>query len=136
MILLGFSASSTTLAYNPITNERIQIVQKYLQNLQDKNVQGMRQIFESNGTVISTSKGMVNADEFFNSFLPELTFSAVTVSQVYLSLNDKDHLGAKFHFSFKLKNGEQGGGDYVDDFTFTPESKKIKNVHMFENVKS
>ena len=48
---------------------------------------------------------------------------------------DQNRFAARFHFKFKLKDGEEGNGEYIDEFVFTEHSTKLSAVYMFENLK-
>jgi hypothetical protein len=123
------------LAGNSLEKDHLQAVQAYLKNLNDKDAKAIINLFESNGSVISTSKGKVKAAQFFNHFLPELSQSEVKIKQIYQSISDSNRMGAKFHFAYTMKNGERGEGEYMDDFLFRNNSDKLVQVEMFENLK-
>ena len=114
---------------------RHQVVAQYITNLKNADYKNMVQLFEKNGFVISTSRGKVNAKDFFYSFLPEVESATTETHQVFAEELDSNRLAARFHFTFKLKDGEKGEGEYVDEFIFTPNSSKLTAVYMFENLK-
>jgi len=41
---------------------------------------------------------------------------------------------ARFFFSFDMKDGYKGHGEYVDEFVFVNNSSKLAAVYMFENL--
>jgi hypothetical protein len=99
------------------------------------SLQDITQLFDKNGIVISTSKGKINAKEFFYAFLPEILTASTEEHQAFFSSDNSNHLGARFHFKFKLKEGEAGEGEYTDEFVFMDNSTKLEAVYMFENLK-
>jgi len=114
---------------------RESIVKRYLNNLQKADYQNMTQLFEKGGIVISTSRGKVDAKEFFYAFLPDLVSAHTELHHYFVSATDANRVAVRFHFSFKLKDGEVGQGEYIDEFVFSPHSDKLAAVYMFENIK-
>ena len=130
--------NSAAMAFiDPVTISlsRIEVVYRYIDDLSRANAQDMLRLFHDDGTVVSTSKGRVNAKEFFNAFLPEITRANTEVKEIFSAPADSNHLVARFHFSFRLKNGELGEGEYIDEFIFPNNSNKLSEVIMFENTK-
>lgn len=121
---------STALFASP----REQIVKQYITDLGHADYKHISNLFTANGHVISTSRGKVNAKEFFYSFLPALLKSETQLKEIFSdSVGEK--LTARFHFSYTMKDGEKGEGEYVDEFIFTEKSDKLAAVYMFENLK-
>jgi hypothetical protein len=118
-----------------LQDARRKIVKQYILDLQKADYQDITQLFDKNGIVISTSKGKINAKEFFYAFLPEIISANTQEHQTFVSSDDNNHLGARFHFKFKLKDGETGEGEYTDEFVFMDNSAKLEAVYMFENLK-
>lgn len=117
---------------NDLTKEREQVAREYIQNLADKNYKAILQLFEKNAYVVSTSRGRVDAKEFFYGFLPNVVEAHAQANEIFSNV---DNLTTRFHFDFKMKDGEVGGGEYIDEFVFTPNSTKLAAVFMFENLK-
>ncbi|OGT37815.1 MAG: hypothetical protein A3F11_10565 [Gammaproteobacteria bacterium RIFCSPHIGHO2_12_FULL_37_14] len=115
--------------------EREQVIHQYVLDLGKADYQDITSLFEKGGTVISTSRGNVDAKEFFYSFLPDVQSATTKFNQEFISRTDKDRYTARFHFTFKLKDGETGDGEYVDEFLFGSKSAKLTSVYMFENLK-
>lgn len=118
-----------------LPTEREQVIHQYILDLGKADYRDITSLFEKGGTVISTSRGNVDAKEFFYSFLPEVKSAATKFHQEFISKTDKDRYTARFHFTFTLKNGETGDGEYVDEFLFGNESTRLTSVYMFENLK-
>jgi hypothetical protein len=133
-VILAFFYFSPSFA-SSLQQQRIHAIKQYLNNLQSKDVQGMLTLFTKDGTVVSTSKGKISAQKFFTGFLSELTDATVNLSQLFISIQNNNRLSARFHLTYKLKSGEEGQGEYMDDFTFLDHSSKLSQVYMFENVK-
>lgn len=127
-----FAAQDDT---NNLNDARKQVAKQYIQNLQNADYKNMVQLFEKNGVVVSTSRGKVDAKDFFYSFLPNIASANTELHQAFISDTDSNRLAARFHFSFKLKDGEEGSGEYTDEFVFADHSSKLTAVYMFENLK-
>ena len=118
-----------------LNSEREQVVRQYILDLQKADYRAISELFGQEGTVISTSRGNVKAKDFFYSFLPNIESATTELHQVFVNNVDNNRLAARFHFNFKLKDGEIGDGEYVDEFLFVNNSKKLSSVYMFENLK-
>lgn len=116
-----------------IEKQRLETINQYLNALKNKDIKTMNSLFSSNGVVISTSKGKIEASQFFSGFLTELKSASIKPFNIYKDINDDDHYAAKFYFSWTEKMGETAGGNYMDDFTFAKNSNKLLQVYMFEN---
>lgn len=119
----------------PLHVAREEVARRYLQDLQHADYKDIVQLFAKDGYVISTSRGKVDAKEFFYSFLPEIASAKTDLHQLFRSVEDENVMAARFHFEYKMKDGESGAGEYVDEFTFAENSTKLTAVYMFENVK-
>lgn len=115
--------------------EREQVVRQYILDLEKADYQGISALFDEGGMVVSTSRGNVEAKEFFYGFLPHIESATTELHQAFISRDDNNRYAARFHFSFKLKDGEVGDGEYVDEFVFSENSTALKAVYMFENLK-
>ncbi len=124
-----------TLTSDLLTDQREQVAQQYIQDLQKADYKDITSLFEKNGIVISTSRGKVNAKDFFYAFLPEINSATTELHQIFINNIDKNRLTARFHFAFTLKDGEKGNGEYVDEFVFSENSTQLTAVYMFENLK-
>lgn len=136
-LLVSAFSLTKAMALDLSINETLQTARQntintYVMNLQQADNKAMMELFEKNGYVISTSRGKVDAKEFFDGFLPEITSARTEIHQVFTAGNDK--MAARFHFTFKMKNGEAGDGEYVDEFTFMPGTDKLESAFMFENL--
>jgi hypothetical protein len=132
--LLTLLTANLTYANPALNHEREDITKQYVMDLQKADYKDIYQLFEKNGIVVSTSRGKVDAKEFFYAFLPEIQSAATEIHQTF-SGTDKNRLAVRFHFAFKLKDGSSGEGEYVDEFIFTENSNKLAAVYMFENLK-
>jgi hypothetical protein len=118
-----------------LSKEREQVIRDYILDLEKADYQGITSLFTENGSVISTSRGKVLAYDFFYSFLPSIEQANTELHQTFKSSNNSNRYAARFHFNFKLKDGEEGDGEYVDEFIFENDSTKLISVSMFENLK-
>lgn len=118
-----------------LDSQRRQVITEYILDLGKADPEGITALFVEGGTVISTSQGEVGANDFFHSFLPHIDSSDTEVHQTFRSKGEGNHYAARFHFNFKLKDGEMGDGEYVDEFIFENNSAKLISVYMFENLK-
>lgn len=142
-MILGMStffAMTVCYAIQDVSGDALQIfrelvIRKYVSDLQKADYKSIIQIFEKEGIVISTSRGKMNAKDFFSSFLPNIKSANTQLHQLFMGDVSDNHAMARFHFSFKLKDGEEGNGEYVDEFVFTDDSTKLSAVYMFENLK-
>jgi hypothetical protein len=128
-------AISTPAWASSLIEEREQVIHQYVTDLQQADYQNISNLFIDGGTVISTSKGPINAKDFFYGFLPEIESAQTELHQALISGTDYNRLAARFKFSFQLKNGETSTGEYVDEFLFANNSTKLVQVAMFENLK-
>ena len=118
-----------------LNSQRKHVINEYILDLGKADSEAITALFVDGGTVISTSKGEVLANDFFPSFLPHIEYGNTEVHQTFLSKGDGNRYAARFHFDFKLKDGEVGDGEYVDEFIFENNSAKLISVYMFENLK-
>lgn len=139
IFFVGLMTSFTAVASNipsPTLNEaRIEIVNRYVDDLASANINDIVSLFDANGKVVSTSKRSMNAKEFFYAFLPEIKEATTVINQTFLGVTDNNRLAVRFHFTFKLKDGETGEGEYIDEFVFKENSTQLSEVIMFENNK-
>lgn len=129
-----FNFSGQAIASHSSQAEREQILHQYVMDLQAANYRDISQLFTQNGVVISTSRGRMNAKDFFYAFLPEIKSAKTEFHQSFVSNTDPNHYSARFHFTFTLKDGEKGDGEYIDEFVFENNSNKLSEVYMFENL--
>lgn len=122
-------------AYSDLHIEREQVIREYLLDLERADTEAISGLFEEGGSVISTSRGNVDAKTFFHGFLPEIESASTELHQLFINNIDINRYAARFHFRFKLKDGEIGEGEYIDEFKFSNNSTKLTNVYMFENLK-
>lgn len=114
---------------------RLAVVQRYLLDLQTADYKDIIQLFDKNAIVVSTSQGKVNAKEFFYGFLSSITSAKTSLKQTFFRLSDPDTIAVRFHFNYKLNDGDEGSGEYADEFHFIPHSTMLSSVYMFENLK-
>src|SRR5579872_6631657 len=134
LLCLSYSFPAYSHANN-INEARLKTIHQYLNNLQNADYKDMKNIFSQNAIVVSTSRGKLDAIEFFNAFLPEVTAGNTQLHQTFISYDDKDRLAARFHLNLQLKDDEKVNGEFVDEFIFDKDSEKLTAVYMFENLK-
>ena len=135
MALSNYAIAGQDYSSSDLNAQRDQVVRQYILDLERADYQGISALFGEGGTVISTSRGNVNAKDFFYAFLPNIESATTEFHQAFISNVDNNRYAARFHFSFKLKDGEMGDGEYVDEFIFGNNSAKLTSVYMFENLK-
>jgi hypothetical protein len=135
IVLANISIAAQSAESISLQAQRERVVNRYIMDLKNADYRDIAQLFEKTGMVVSTSRGEVNAKDFFYAFLPSIVSAKTELHQSFLSSIDRNHYAARFHFSFKLKDGEQGDGEYIDEFIFTDKSAKLSAVYMFENLK-
>lgn len=133
LVLMMNSYASETPTNLQQTRESV--TKRYIQDLQKADYKDISELFEKNGFVVSTSRGKVDAKTFFYSFLPNIIWAKTEVHQDYHNVKDVNRYSTRFNFTFKLKDGEAGNGEYVDEFVFANNSDKLTAVYMFENLK-
>jgi hypothetical protein len=134
-LFLGLTMVIAGSAYAGLNDAREQVVTQYLTDLAKADYVDIANLFEENGIVMSTSRGAVNAREFFYAFLPNVQSAATEQHQLFTGKTDTNRLAARFHLAYQLKDGEQGEGEYMDEFVFSANSAKLAAVYMFENIK-
>lgn len=120
---------------NALPIERNKVIDQYINDLKKADYKDIVQLFEKNGVVVSTSRGRVNAKDFFYSFLQDIETASSELHQLFIGETNDNHFTARFHFTYKMKDGETGDGEYIDEFVFSGHSKKLSAVYMFENLK-
>lgn len=130
---------STNLHAKPVSAElqaaREHVVHQYIEDLGRADYNDLSNLFVEGGTVVSTSRGTVGAVEFFSSFLSQVQNANTQYHQGFVSSQDNNRYAARFYFAFSMQDGEQGAGEYVDEFVFKENSAKLMQVYMFENLK-
>ncbi len=140
IFLTLITSASTLMAaegelHSTLQSQREQVVKRYIRDLQLADEHDISALFAKNGVVISTSRGKVDATDFFYSFLPSIESATTEFHQLFVNQVDSSRYAARFHFNFKLKDNEAGDGEYVDEFVFANGSAKLLAVYMFENLK-
>lgn len=133
--LSNYATAGQDYTYSDLNVEREQVIRNYILDLERADSDSISALFEDGGTVISTSRGNVNAKDFFHGFLPEIESASTEFHQSFINNVDNNIYAARFYFKFKLKDGEVGEGEYVDEFKFSNNSAKLVSVYMFENLK-
>lgn len=136
--IAGVLAITTTygaIHQDNLENAREAITKRYISDLGRADYKDIVQLFEQNGVVVSTSRGKVDAKEFFYGFLPNILSAKTVPHQSFRGSTDKNRFTVRFNFSFKLKDGDEGAGEYIDEFVFAKNSAKLAAVYMFENHK-
>jgi hypothetical protein len=115
---------------------QINVIKRYVHDLGQADARDIVKLFTADGFVLSTSAGKKDARVFFNTFLPKIKTAHTQLEKIFMSheQNSRNHYAARFHFTYTLKNGERGDGEYVDEFIFNPNGA-LSAVYMFENLK-
>jgi hypothetical protein len=133
LVLLSFGNISYANK-NLLEIERLHQIKAYLSDLQDHDADAISGLFVPGGTVLSTSRGSINAAQFFHSFLPTIKIATVSVQSIYKAVDKKNDYSASFSFHWILKDGTKDGAVYEDEFIFEKNSALFKQVIMYENT--
>ena len=133
--LSHYALAGQEYTYSDLNLQREQVIHNYILDLERADADEISSLFEEGGTVISTSRGNINAKDFFHGFLPEIESASTELHQIFSNNIDNNRYAARFHFKFKLKDGQNGEGEYIDEFKFSNNSTKLISVYMFENLK-
>lgn len=126
-------AATASSGSSTLEAQRSHVIHQYLYDLENANLKDMISLFTKEGWVISTSKSKINAKDFFSDFLPSIKSAKTVFHQEMLSVDNTEHYAVRFHFEFKLKNGENRQGEYMDEFVFAQNSSRLNQVYLFEN---
>lgn len=135
LVLFNVTFANPLLVDATLAGERQNVAKQYILDLQKADYKDIVQLFEKNGKVVSTSRGEMDAKEFFYAFLPYINEAKTEIHQFFKASEGSDRLAVRFHFTYKMKDGEEGEGEYVDEFVFAQHSAKLTQVYMFENLK-
>lgn len=132
-LLLSLLLLTSVVFAEDLQSIRKEVVAQYLTDLESGHLDHMITLFEENGTVMSTSKGQVDAKVFFTAFLPHIVSGKIELHQFFAG-DDADHFAVRFGLYLMMDDGWSGYGEYMDDFIFAPNSEKLSAVYMFENT--
>ena len=135
LVLLSVQYAHANTDNLSLDEKRQTTVANYINHLGNANLEGMQAIFGDDSIVVSTSAGEKNALTFFSGFFPLINKAHTELHQRFTSITDKNRIGARFHLDYQLHDGENGTGEFVDEFVFYDNSDQIKAVYMFENLK-
>lgn len=133
MLFLFLSLSVNAVMAGSLVDERKAVCIRYVRDLQAADYKDIIQLFVKGGFVVSTSKGHMDAKDFFYSFLPNIRTAKAEIHEGFVAIAGSN-LAVRFNFEFEMKDGEVGHGEYVDVFTFATNSEKLMSVSMFENL--
>ena len=131
-LTLFFTFANNAVAQD-LYSQRMHVVSQYVTNLHNADAVAMGTLFTSDGIVVANSGGKVDAREFYNGFLPLLSFSETTLKQRFAA-DEAARFAARFSFKFAVGDEAVRGGEYMDEFVFEKGSAKLKVVYMFENL--
>ncbi len=135
IVLFALLALSAQAQADTLAQDRLAVISAYINDLQNADNKHIIGLFQKGAIVISTSRGSIDAKEFFDSFLPQLASAYTLTKQTFVTTISGDEYAARFYFSYQMKDGSSGKGEYIDEFNFTPGSSKLESVYMFENTK-
>jgi len=127
--------AEASLSPEALNIAREQVVVRYLQDLAKADAADIATLFTEEGIVMSTSRGKARAKEFFLAFLPQVTTASTELHQTFSGKTDANRYAARFHLDYRLKDGETGNGEYMDEFVFEANSTQLNAIYMFENLK-
>lgn len=135
LVLSNSAISAKVNSFDTLQIQRQKVIYQYINDLQNADYKDITNLFVKNGLVVSTSRGNMNAKDFFYAFLPYIETANTKLHQSFFSDTDSNRYAARFHFDYKLKDGESGSGEYIDEFIFMDDSALLSSVIMFENLK-
>lgn len=134
--LVSLSLTFITPIWAQTYPTQINVIARYVHDLGQADAQDIVKLFATDGFVLSTSAGKKDARMFFKTFLPKIKTAHTQLKKIFVSneQNSGNHYAARFHYTYTLKNGERGDGEYVDEFIFNSKGE-LSAVYMFENLK-
>ncbi|AZJ35226.1 nuclear transport factor 2 family protein [Tenacibaculum singaporense] len=109
------------------------IAKKYLEHLENGNIEKVINLFSNNGIVESPIYGIKKADEFYRELNNDTSNSELFLKGIF-EQNDSNNLALYFTYKWTLKNNEKVEFDVVDIIELNSENKITKLKIIYDTV--
>lgn len=110
-----------------------EIAKKYLEYLENGNMEKVISLFSNEGIVESPIYGIKKADEFYRELNNDTSNSELLLKETFQQ-NDSNNLALYFTYKWTLKNNEKVEFDVVDIIEFDSENKITKLKIIYDTV--
>lgn len=110
-----------------------EIAKKYLEHLENGNIEKVINLFSNNGIVESPIYGIKKADEFYRELNNDTSNSELFLKGIF-EQNDSNNLALYFTYKWTLKNNEKVEFDVVDIIELDSENKITKLKIIYDTV--
>ena len=110
-----------------------EIAKKYLEHLENGNIEKVIDLFSNNGIVESPIYGIKKADEFYRELNNDTSNSKLFLKGIF-EQNDSNNLALYFAYKWTLKNNEKVEFDVVDIIELNSENKITKLKIIYDTV--
>lgn len=110
------------------------ILEKYLAALQAGSYEGLMELFEPDGVVLSPLYGDVPAREFYRELFADTRQSKLTLLNTLESNENGNVCGVHFVFDWTLKDGTLYPFEVVDMFEISPAGKFKKMTIIYDTA--
>lgn len=111
------------------------IAKKYLEYLENGNIEKVIGLFSNNGIVESPIYGIKKADVFYRELNNDTSNSELFLKGIF-EQNDSNNLALYFTYKWTLKNNEKVEFDVVDIIELNSENKIMKLKIIYDTVTS
>ncbi|MGQ3678937.1 nuclear transport factor 2 family protein [Tenacibaculum discolor] len=109
------------------------IAKKYLEYLENGNIEKVIGLFSNNGIVESPIYGIKKADVFYRELNNDTSNSELFLKGIF-EQNDSNNLALYFTYKWTLKNNEKVEFDVVDIIELNSENKITKLKIIYDTV--
>lgn len=110
-----------------------EIAKKYLEHLENGNIEKVIGLFSNNGIVESPIYGIKKADVFYRELNNDTSNSELFLKGIF-EQNDSNNLALYFTYKWTLKNNEKVEFDVVDIIELNSENKITKLKIIYDTV--
>ncbi|MDE1207153.1 nuclear transport factor 2 family protein [Tenacibaculum larymnensis] len=110
-----------------------EIAKKYLEHLENGNIEKVINLFSNNGIVESPIYGIKKADKFYRELNNDTSNSELFLKGIF-EQNDSNNLALYFTYKWTLKNNEKVEFDVVDIIELDSENKITKLKIIYDTV--
>ncbi|WP_440122295.1 nuclear transport factor 2 family protein [Tenacibaculum sp. Ill] len=110
-----------------------EIAKKYLEHLENGNIEKVINLFSNNGIVESPIYGIKKADQFYRELNNDTSNSELFLKGIF-EQNDSNNLALYFTYKWTLKNNEKVEFDVVDIIELDYENKITKLKIIYDTV--
>ncbi len=116
-------------------NHKKEVAKQYIEYLEKGNVQGIVDLFTTNGFVESPIYGRMNAKDFYKELLADTTKSELKLKRIFED-TATNCVALYFNYKWTMKNGETADFDVVDIINFDEQNKIEQLKIIYDTVKS